>query len=213
VDSDEAIERIELSVQAIKKFFIQADTLKDRRTDAAGPSLLRTLKTIWAKASKEALRDIEDACERLLFPIPANSSSSSSSPYPSTSRLRAGVRGGGGGGGRQGYRGRERDSYGGGDGSVHSRVPGFGPHSQSQNREATYAYYPPAYPPAHQAMAMPAPHGGNVMYAHAPPPAASATRVAGGEHNDKCVYCNGEHLSQRCFRQFPHLRPPPRERA
>jgi hypothetical protein len=40
------------------------------------------------------------------------------------------------------------------------------------------------------------------------PPPQQRQAQAPATHEDRCVHCQGEHLSQRCFTKFPNLRPP-----
>lgn len=166
---------LEATFEVVGQFFVQADISRDRRADAAGPSLLRRLHDIWHMVGKDALRDLDAACERLLFPVPEGL------PRGAGKGSRGGGRDGGG-------RGRPRGPHGGGGGGG-----GYGPPSDGY---ATYVPY------------------GQGRYEAGPPahgwgPGPSAPRPPrDANHEDRCVHCQGEHLSQRCFTKFPNLRPP-----
>jgi hypothetical protein len=157
---------------ALIQFFTRADAARNRRADEAGPALLRVLRDLWRDTSPEVLRDLEDGCERLLFPTPDAVVAKSSRGPRDRSGYGRGSRDGGNDGRRNGvyYHPRD-DGYGSGSGRngydtyEHARAPGFAPPPQR-------------------------------------PAAAPST-----DHMDRCVHCNGEHLSQRCYTKFPNLRP------
>ena len=73
------------------------------------------------------------------------------------------------------------------------RSGGGDPYGPPRDPYATYTPYADRYeaPPAR---------------AWGPPPQRQAP--ASASHEDRCVHCQGEHLSQRCFTKFPNLRPP-----
>jgi hypothetical protein len=216
-DDGESISRLEASVDAIYSFLATADTMRDRRADAAGPTLIRKLREIWSGSPKQAMRDIEEACERLLLPMPASTAGAPPALSPTLRAKRERGRGGGGGGGG-GYRGdrnhghgddyqRERNGY--NFGYTYASTQAGPPMSAF---DAYYTSAPPRGPPPPlQHYVHPAQQYAPVPVAHQPAqPSASSARTADGI--DRCVYCMGEHLSQRCYKQFPHLRPPPRDR-
>ena len=141
-----------------------------------GPALLRMLRDLWKDAGPDALRDLEDGCERLLFATPD---------------MVVAKQGGKGAQrvSRGGYRGGRRPEYGGryrDDSGRYARDDGYGP---GRDRDR-YDTYEPRQPRAYSS------------------PQQRPAVAPSADHMDRCVHCNGEHLSQRCYTKFPNLRPP-----
>ena len=181
---------LEATVSAVSTFLVRADAARDRRADAVGPALLRALREIWHDAGKDAIRDLEEACERLLFPVPeASSASSGKGSGKGSSKGREGR-----GGGRQG-RSSSSSWYDGGGGKGGDQRDYYQPRRTYESlqpwRDQWEMHHPQEVgPPISYSIARPS-------QAVAPPTAA---------REDRCHYCQGEHLSQRCFTKFPHLR-------
>ena len=111
------------------QFFTRADSARNRRADEAGPALLRMLRGLWKDAGPDALRDLEDGCERLLFATPD---------------MVVAKQGGKGAqrGGRGGYRGGRRPEYSGryrDDSGRYARDDGYGP-GRDRDRYDTYEF-------------------------------------------------------------------------
>jgi hypothetical protein len=135
---------------AVRQFLVRADTARDRQADGAGPTLLRALRDIWHAYDKDTIRDLEDGCERLLFPVPEGATSTSGKGAP---------RGGRGSGGK-GYRAGRGGGSGGSDGYAQPNH-GYAPYPYAQGQ-----YGPPPAPawgppPAHMQHQAPQPAAAN----------------------------------------------------
>ena len=192
---------LEESLTDVSQFLVRADAAKDRRHDSAGPTLLRSLREIWRGAGKDALRDIEEACERLPFPVPEGVSTPRSKTTQRNARGQGkggGYHGGAGGGGARDY-------------SYHSPgVPAQG-YSTSYHSPGAPAQGYNTYVPHGQEFHYEQARGPPITYTVVQPPQRQAhaqPSSPAANHEDRCVHCQGEHLSQRCFQKFPNLRPP-----
>jgi hypothetical protein len=173
---DDPLDILNSTCTALVQFFTRADAARNRRADEAGPALLRVLRDLWRNCGPEAMRDLEDGCERLLFVTPdVVLAKTGGKGTPRNDRGdRGGYRRGPRAGGNYGNRN---------EGNDRTRDDGYG------NARGAYETYEPAparsFAPAHQRQ----------------------TVAPSTDHMDRCVHCNGEHLSQRCYTKFPNLRP------
>ena len=176
---DDPIEVMNSTCSAMVQFFTRADSARNRRADEAGPALLRMLRDLWKDAGPDALRDLEDGCERLLFATPDMVVAKQGGKG-----AQRGGRGGYRGGRRPEYSGRYRDDSG---RYARERDDGYGP---GRDHGIRYETYEPRQPRPYSS------------------PQQRPAAAPSADHMDRCVYCNGEHLSQRCYTKFPNLRPP-----
>ena len=67
---DKREEVLEVTFSGVIQFFGRSDSARSRRADECGPALMRLLRDLWRGCTPQVMRDLEDGCERLLFPSP-----------------------------------------------------------------------------------------------------------------------------------------------